>query len=518
MSEYLERMIGRARRRDFFDRLPESLPPVERTESQSVHADRFDQAAWAEMVGMLPALREQVDALTEIYPTSPEAYADLFQLLNQGDPRFTEAERMRSEYLAQHHMLSGLAEAEDIKWLRNETKYDAFGTALTLLSMEDRMRDAFDRMREAAELAKAIEQALQDALAAAQQALASGQGEQDAADALEAAMQAAAAGEDESTEAGRQAAMLLELAAGEARDELESQQQLAQAYGLNPGQLKRMPFDERKALADRLNASRMKQLANLIGRFRLYADGERRRKLQHAPAERYDVTTGDNLSRMLSSELTNLAVEELEDVFWLRYAKQGLLQWEVRGVERSGKGPILVLCDESGSMGATLDGEGNTREAWSKALSLSLADQARTQGRDFIYVGFASSREQWQTGFTGGKATPEQLIEFTEHFYGGGTSYYEPLTRAMEIIEEYRTARGQKMPDVVLITDAECHVRPDFVEQWQQVREAADVRCYGLQIGGRPDATSLAEISDRTMQISAANASPEGMVDLFRTL
>ena len=50
------------------------------------------------------------------------------------------------------------------------------------------------------------------------------------------------------------------------------------AWGIEPGTLQRMPFDERRGLADRLRNSRLGKFANLVGRFRIMAQGERARK------------------------------------------------------------------------------------------------------------------------------------------------------------------------------------------------------------------------------------------------
>jgi len=55
------------------------------------------------------------------------------------------------------------------------------------------------------------------------------------------------------------------------------------AWGAGPGQLQRMSFDQRARLAARLRHGRLGQWAQLIGRFRQMAAGQRVRKTEHAP-------------------------------------------------------------------------------------------------------------------------------------------------------------------------------------------------------------------------------------------
>lgn len=286
-------------------------------------------------------------------------------------------------------------------------------------------------------------------------------------------------------------------------------------YGVDKGQLQRMNYAERRALADRLRNSKLAKLAKLVGAFRMFGDAERRRRIKHAPSEVHDVTMGNDLLKLLPGELTNLAIPELEEQFWLRWAKGGLLQKEVRGPERAGQGPIIFVCDESGSMSSALDASGNSCEAWSKAVALSLCDQARRDKRDFTYIGFASGGEQWETTFPGGKTTVEGVMEFTEHFFGGGTEYTKPLGRAMEIIADYEK-RSKVKPDIVFVTDADCQVPQEFKDAWNELKKRADVKCFGIQIGGSGYYNDMKDLVDRCITIGRENANPAGIKELFR--
>lgn len=523
MSDYLRKLIERAEH-GLLD-WDAGLEELAADKSNAIEADSFDQLAWRMLTDSVPKLDAESQRLTEeLGETLAQALEDLFNLLHQGDPRFTDKGEMLPEYEINLVVLFDLSESEEFKALYDETRYDEYQTAFALLTMEEFIKSAFGRvaeqreqMRQAAErqdeamgqLAKAVDEAMDgdenERCQGLEQALAEADAaQQGVADARAAAQQAA----QQATEDLRQAAM-------EAKQEIDDERALMGGYGVGAGQLQQMPFEERRALAERLNQNRLGDLAKLLGAFRPFADGERRRKVKHAPAEVFDYQLSNDLTRLTPAELTALAVPELEDHFWVRWAQHELLTTKIRGPENLGQGPIIVVCDESSSMGMPLDAQGNTREAWSKAVSLALCDQARRGKRDFTYIGFASESQVWRIDFPGGVTPIEKVIEFTEHFYSGGTAYERPLTDAMTLIEEYEKV-GKPKPDIVFITDDDCYVSPEFVTQWCELKERAEVTVFGIQIGGSGYRNTMAQLADRVINIDQLNATPEGVKELFR--
>ncbi len=162
---------------------------------------------------------------------------------------------------------------------------------------------------------------------------------------------------------------------------------------------------------------------------------------------------------------------------------------------------MIVVCDESYSMSVNADSEGNTREAWSKALALALADQARRSDRDFAYIGFSNADQQWQLDFPGGKTPIEKVLDLAEHFFAGGTHYERPLTMALDLVEKH-LAEGRDRPDIVFITDDECRVSTDFVATFADARSRADARVYGIQIGSASMADALRSLCDRVIPVA----------------
>lgn len=514
MSDYLRKLMQQGKESLWDDDGWSVAPEV----PQSIHTvkhDSFDAMTWSMMQDQIGALRDAVRNLAEDHGRSEEAQEDVFNLLHQTDPHFREDNEIKPTHRAQGQMLRDLSSTEEFAQLRDRTVLDEYGTAFTQLCLQDALREAFDDMAKGQGAQQAAQQGLSEAMA--QASMAQTEEQQTAAEqAMEQALDGVQAANDAQSEAGQQHVETLADLAEQANDDLRKEGETAAAYGLGDGDLRTMSFEERRALAERINGSRLAQLAKVIGSFRSYADAERRRKIKHVPDETYDIEVGNDLTRLVPSELNNLAVPELEDMFWLRYAKHGLMQQRKRGTERAGMGPVIVVCDESISMDQALDDEGNTREAWSKAVSMALADAARRGKRDFTYIGFAGTGQQWQRTFVNGTMSIDDVIEFTSHFFHGGTHYETPLAMAMNQVAEYeRQDKGKA--DIVLITDDECKVSPTFIDQYAALRRRTETSLYGLQVG-EPKYGTLKTLADRTMNINKLTASPEALRDLFRSI
>lgn len=529
MSDFLDKMMQKAKGFDW-DGPAEKF---EQTEEQAVEHDQFDELAYDMLSDSVPALKRSIKNVANEYDYVPPAYEDLFNLLHQGDPEFVDERTMKEGYDANHEMLAAMAQSEEFKELRKQTAFDEYATAFTMLSMEDEIKDAFERTKQAREHRAEMEKLAQQAAQQMQQAMQQGQQAQGGTDP---AAQAAAAqalqnamnnmeeakkrlqeAREQQTQAAQEAGQSLSSAADSAQKDLNEETENASAYGVGDGELRMMPYEERRALTAKLNHGKMAQLAKLIGQWREYSDAERRRKVVQSASEVFDVELGSNLAKLINTEINTLAIPELEELFWLRFAEQGLMQWMERGPKTLGKGPILVVCDESGSMGAPVDSEGNTREMWSKAISMSLADQARRGKRDFTYIGFSSYGQQWISEFPGGETPIDKVIQFVSHFFAGGTEYTAPLTMAMQIVRE-AAENGRPQPDIVFITDDDCSVPEEFVKQWEDVRQELGMTVYGIQIGGSSYHNTMRRLADRCIDLSQVNSNPEGMTELFRTI
>lgn len=531
--------------------------PVTPTATDVIPHDRFDEAEYADVRANVPVINTMIDTLSVKHDYVEDFMQDVHNAFVQGDPRPRDVNDMAPTHVPNHTVINELLSMPEVQTMRANTRHDPYAAAMGTVSMKPVLTELVERTTEARERAKQQQeaeekareaaQAAWDALQQAQQA----QADADAATtededgnpipdpAAQAAAEAAAnaaqqamnqaetcfGGALTAREATQQAASQavqemradIRAAAQQAQQEREEEDQLMRAFGVDDGELKRMSFKERASLATRLKNNRLAKFAKLIGQFKALQAAESRRKVQHAPDEVNNIVLGDDLLRLAPAEMLNLASDELEDDFWLRYVNRSLLCFDLIGTERVGQGPIVVVCDESGSMEYN-HVQGGTAEAWSKALSLALAEQARSKGRDFYYIGFSSSRQQWQVKFTGGKAKLSDVIDMTEHFFNGGTHYERPLLDALDIVESYDDVDGKK-PDIVFITDDEYGtLDTSFMERWNRTKRKYDLRCFGIaMLAGTSGA--LEAVSDNVRSITGmTDSDPRVVADLFRTI
>jgi len=178
-------------------------------------------------------------------------------------------------------------------------------------------------------------------------------------------------------EIGRETAVLR--AAGRAvkgaEGEVEELHETAAALGLGAGSPGR---NDPRVVAESFRRVRtdpaLRRICELAGRFRRVAQGRQRRKVIHGLDDIVGVETGGDIGKLLPVELARLADPEFELDALRRIVERQALCREHHAIEPVGKGPIIVVLDESGSM----DGE---KCHTAKALALALAWIARQQRR-----------------------------------------------------------------------------------------------------------------------------------------
>src|SRR5947209_5654121 len=132
----------------------------------------------------------------------------------------------------------------------------------------------------------------------------------------------------------------------------------------------------------------------------------------HPPDEVVGITIRAEINRMVSSELALLADPELEILFYRKYYERQLMQIDLRGHEKEGRGPLVIVLDSSGSM-IWLLGAKLSKEVWAKAVMLALLAIARKQKRDAVVYHFSSvdgrGKKQLKSFlFPKGEGTPQQ--------------------------------------------------------------------------------------------------------------
>jgi uncharacterized protein with von Willebrand factor type A (vWA) domain len=470
--------------------------------------DQFDQedlAAMREQIKRYALARSKLIDVAE--NTGGSLTDDASMLLYKVAPEQEEQGHMDPRFLLNWMVENELIDTPEMERIRTWTEGDIVNTALSFVDIEPLLEQLLDKKsKEMDEQASLIEQ-LQEQLAQLQSQAScleelvenwqqggifdpdgeECEGGQEALDGLAGAIadlqaqidQAEKEMEQQGSAAARGCMPGIRSALDQAADRAERQADMCRGFGMEPGQLRRMDANERIKLAQRFDRNTtFQKLAQLIGPMMRLANAEQQRKVIYSPEEVYDVETGRDLGRLLPSELLDFLRPATRRHFYQRYLEGNTLQYAMRGQEKVGKGGIIMEIDNSGSMGGD-------PEVWAKAVGLATAAIAREQKRSFYGVHFGSAHEMKCFDFRDwAKVGFDQIIDYAEFFFGGGTDFMAPLSKALTLLQEEEREKGFVEGDIVFVTDGICSVRSDWLEKFKAEQERLSFRVWGILVGG----------------------------------
>jgi uncharacterized protein with von Willebrand factor type A (vWA) domain len=275
---------------------------------------------------------------------------------------------------------------------------------------------------------------------------------------------------------------------------------------------------DRLELAERLrNDPRLKRVLQMAGKIERIAHKVRMVRCDDTYEEVVGIERGGDLARILPAELVGLCEDddEIGDLLELqtlaKIAENAALQYQIQGRDRLGRGPIVMVMDESGSMEAPA-GEGLSALEWAKAVALASLHTAVRERRSLALAGFDGQLRDrlWVT--TRGEAMLEPLYEERRHLPdlkaavwsilqrvpAGGTSFDAPLVWGLENGAEDDRA------DIIMLTDGNGYVSPGTMQRLERAREERDVRVFGLTIGDGHLGT-LEQVCDEVVDLHAAD-------------
>jgi uncharacterized protein with von Willebrand factor type A (vWA) domain len=278
--------------------------------------------------------------------------------------------------------------------------------------------------------------------------------------------------------------------------------QSAFGIGGDGGGNNKLPAAELAKMFKRVQGSAdLKRICELAGRYRRFAQAMQRQKVLHGRDDVVGVVLDGDVGRLLPHELASLGDEDLELDVMRRIVERQAMCRDYRGIESKARGPIVVVVDESGSMG----GE---KIHTAKAMALALAWIARHQKRWCCLVGFSGGtkgtfcvslpngnaryidqtdeKPEWREG-------PDGLMEWLEHFFSGGTDLDVPLDVLPEQWDGLGCPKGAT--DIIAITDAQVDVPDGLRDKFLAWKASEQVKMITLVINGEPG--DIGQVSDR---------------------
>lgn len=268
----------------------------------------------------------------------------------------------------------------------------------------------------------------------------------------------------------------------------EMQKALGDAAGLGQGASQdSVGLDKIRSTFQRMRSSqRLKDIFERAGAYRRSAKAIQQSKSKHGYDDMVGVELGGDVGRLLANELAVLMDEDLELDVLRRIVEQQALCREYEGVDQKSKGPVVVVVDESGSMSGP-------KIANAKALALAMAWIAKHQKRWCALVGFSGGTEGVRCVLKPGKWNETELLEWLDHFYGGGTTLDVPLEQLPnKYWQEMQAPKGKT--DVIIVTDAIVRAPQTMIDKFNDWKQAEQVRCITLVLGDAPG--DLAKVSN----------------------
>lgn len=173
----------------------------------------------------------------------------------------------------------------------------------------------------------------------------------------------------------------------------------------------------------------------------------------------YTITTGNNLSRALTSELSMLSSSKTLPVFVRKYQNKQLKQYRRREPISKGKGNIIVCLDESSSTYGD-------NQAWGMVVAMVLLHICHENKQNFALIHF-SDEIKTDVFKAEDKCIRDRMLNESETFLGGSTDFEKPLDKAMELIK----SNDFKDADIVFITDGICNISDKCIEYVKETQK-----------------------------------------------
>lgn len=255
--------------------------------------------------------------------------------------------------------------------------------------------------------------------------------------------------------------------------------------GNQDAELKKVPLRDQIKLAETLSKdSKVKKVAEWAGRMKMIA--RKKQKSKHTESiDRSGVTLGNDVERLLPAELGMYTNPKTKLDFLRRFVEGETLQFEQKGNEMLGKGPIVLCLDQSGSM--------EDLDMQSKGFTLALMSIAKRQRRDFCLITFSTHTKTFE--YPKGKISIDDMVKLATSFMRGGTNFVKPLNESLRVINKSRFEKA----DVVFVTDGEARVSEEFLESFNRSKREKKFQVLSLVIGSPRN--SVEPFSDKVVNI-----------------
>lgn len=276
----------------------------------------------------------------------------------------------------------------------------------------------------------------------------------------------------------------------------------------------------RVKLAERLIADdRLQKAMRLAGRLQRLAAPIKAQRDPNGRSSVVGMELGGDLGLALPAELAAMRPgNRLRSLTLARWADKRLQQYKMEGNAPQGRGPVVVLLDESGSMSGD-------RHLWASAVALACLKVASNEKRACTIISFNSrirwavrldaQGRSWKHTVSSYSVLPEQTrlgdladisMWIASSRPGGGTTFDAPVNAALDLKDGISCERS----DLVLVTDGQADVNDQTLQRLRAAKEDQGLRCFGLTIGGGSLGYAVNQLCDSAVDLDSAIAADNG--------
>lgn len=456
-----------------------------------INTDKFDRRRFQKLYSMSKGLQD-LNNFENPFPTFGSLLSDIWASMYKMDPRLTDQNIIGQELQTNYSFMNRIMNDEQFKDYRDYTRLDDFASAISTVNFGKKTHEWLQQQRKHN---KELDQRLQDVQRMQKQAEQQkrDQGPNNVNKTLQNDLQQATNRLQEVVdEALNNNNASFQQAIHRAIQETKNTKESVKALmggtkaGSGEAELKKIPLRDQLKLADKISDNhKMKDVAEWAGRFKQIARKKQKSKYNKT-ISRSGVTLGNDVDRLLPSELMLYKNEATKSDFLRRFSQKGVHQFDSRGRESLGKGPIILCLDQSGSM--------NKLDSQSKGFALALMGIAKKQRRDFALIPFSTKAFIYL--YKKGKISASDMLGLCERFIGGGTNFEIALEKATEVIGDSSFKRA----DIVFVTDGESNVSNRFLSSFEKQKQVKEFNVLSLLIGAHSD--KVDKFSDRVIQIN----------------
>ncbi len=407
------------------------------------------------------------EVVTEPLPQFPPLVTDTFNVFYKPQPHFLDESQIAPEFRINKRVLEKVMNTETFNELKESTVLDdvnsAIATAILTEKLYEELKNKLEEVKDHTEKIQQLRNQLQNACS-------QGTCNKQMVNKIEKQMQQHSQAMQNLVTQGA-----VSVAVRKTREEYGNVQESMQGlgFGREPGQPTQVDPETAIKLAVELRQNEhVRKIVELLGRMRNLLRSTAKAKPRKSRLELHSIAMGREIERLLPSEV--LKLRKYKPIFHKDHYEGKLLHYDLKRREKEAKGPIVIALDLSGSMA----GE---KEQWAKAVSLATIDLAVKEKRSWAFIAFDARIKDVKVFKKPPK--PEEVLEIMKIGASGGTNYELPLREAVKIIEQ---EQDFTKADVLFISDGECNIQQEFLEEFVSFKRRRNVSVVGVLISGEP--------------------------------